>query len=67
VRASGRVAGGPLRRLGAFAGLGALALFGAGFYDVEWITGLFVGAAGVALLWLSSARLGRGLARARRG
>ena len=35
----------PLKMLGVLAGLGIFALTGIGFYDVEWIGGLVVGAA----------------------
>ena len=53
----GRAVSSPLRGLLMIAGLGMVALFGVGLYDVEWLGGLIVGAlmAGAGALGLRKA------------
>ncbi|MEL6370980.1 MAG: hypothetical protein AAFR03_09700 [Pseudomonadota bacterium] len=45
---------GPMRKLAIFASLAATALFGIGFYDLEWIFGLILGAGATGFAWAQS-------------
>jgi len=51
-----RAASSPLRFFLALAGLGLFALTGVGFYDVEWLGGLLVGAAMASLVLIGAAK-----------
>lgn len=67
VRAAGAAMARPFRFAAFLVSLAAFALFGVWLYDVEWLGGLAAGAAGVAAMWMGSARLHRfARARARR-
>lgn len=47
----------PVKSLVVFASLGMTAFFGVGFYDVEWLGGLVIGAAMVAMTWAATGKL----------
>ncbi|MCB2112527.1 MAG: hypothetical protein KDD85_03160 [Parvularculaceae bacterium] len=66
VKAAARAASSPLRFFLALAGLGVFALAGVGFYDVEWLGGLFVGALMAILVAHGAARTKKALAPIRR-
>lgn len=68
VRAAGAAMARPFRFAAFLVSFAAFALFGVWLYDVEWLGGLAAGAAGVAAMWMGSARLhrfARALARRR--
>lgn len=59
VRYVGEAVKSPVRSLMLIAGLSLFALAGVGFYDVEWLAGLFTGGALVLAGILGSRRIGR--------